>query len=115
MVFVEFGTIVLQASKKFDTHPLTAMRILIQKNELLDMEAKCAPMDVSRVLKGQYADLDRDILEFIGFVRNERLPVTLSLIQTLALLLAKVRQQYYFRASLGWVAKFLRRTGVRHI
>ena len=44
------------------------------------MEARGAPVDVSRVIKGRYPDVERDVLEFNGFVRNERLPFTLSLI-----------------------------------
>ena len=75
------------------------------------MEAQGTPVEVARVLKGRYSDVERDVLEFIGFVRNERLPVTLSLIQTRALLSAEVRQHNNFKASRGWVAKFLRRTG----
>ena len=111
--FVQSGYSVPQAAKKFDVHPRTVMRILVQKNELYDMEAQGAPVDVTRVLKGRYPDVERDVLEFIGFIRKERLPVTLSLIQTRALLSAEVRQHNDFKASRGWVAKFLRRTGVQ--
>ena len=53
------------------------------------------------------------MLEFIGFVCYERLPVVLSLIQVRALLSAEVRQHNNFKGSCGWVAKFLRPTGVQ--
>ena len=76
------------------------------------MEVQRTPVDVGRVLKGRYPDVEQDVLEFIGFVRNERFPITLILIQTRVLLSAKLRQHNNFKASIGCVAKFLRRTGV---
>ena len=111
--FLEFGYSVPQASKKFVVHLRTVMRILVQKIELYDMEAQGAPVDLARVLKGRYPDVERGTLEFIGFVRNERLPVTLILIQTHAQLLAEVHQHNNFRAFCGCNAKFLRHTAVQ--
>ena len=43
--FVESGYSMSQASKKFDVHPRTVMRILVQKNELYDMEAQGASVE----------------------------------------------------------------------
>ena len=111
--FVESGYSVPQASMKFDVQSRIFMRILVQKNELYDMEAQGAPVDVAGVLKGRYPDIERDVLEFIGFVRNERLPVTLSLIRTRPLLSGGVCQHNDFKAARGWVAKFLRCTRVQ--
>ena len=111
--FAEYGYNVSQASKKFNVHPRIIMGILVQKNELYDMEAQGTLVEVARVLKGRYPDVERYVLEFIRFVRNERLPVTLSLIQTRALLSAEVCQHNNFEASREWVGKFLRRNGVQ--
>ena len=69
--FLESGYSVPQASKIFDVHPQFIMRLLVQKNEIYYVEAQGAPVDMARVLKRQYQDVKRDVLEFIGFVRNE--------------------------------------------
>ena len=111
---MESGYSVHQASTKFEAHPRTAMRILVQKKELYDMEAQGATVGVARVLNGRYPDVEGDVLEFIRFVQNERPQFTLSLIQTRALLPIEVRQENDFKVSRGWIAKFSLYTGFNH-
>ena len=83
------------------------MRILVQKNELYDMEAHGTPVEVAPCLNRGYPDVERDVLGFIEFFRNERLLVPLSFIQIRALLSAEVCQHNDFKESRGWAAKFL--------
>ena len=69
------------------------------------MEGQDTALDKAWILKEPYLDAERDVLEFIELIRSERLPVTLSLIQTRVILSAKLHQNNDFKAFRGWVAK----------
>ena len=62
------------------------------------------PIDISRPLRAKYTYIEPDILRFLRFVRSKRLPVTMSLTPTSALMESEIHQILLFKTSLGWIS-----------
>ena len=91
----------------------TIGRIWANRADLLEMEKNLLPSDVKRSLKPAFPEIEAEVKRFIQYARLQRLPVTKSQIQAMALKAARDNGNAQFKASNGWVEKFLRRARIQ--
>ena len=94
-------------------HRKTVKNVLLNRTKLLADEAKGIPSTIKRPLRARFPDVEADVLEFIKFVRSERLPVTSYHVKARALRAATKFNDNSFRASNGWLQKFIRRSAIQ--
>lgn len=97
----------------FDVHSRTVTRILRDKEKLLALDANRVPLTVQRKTYATYPAIDSEVQNFISFARSERLPVSFRMIQDRALLAAQRLGIPNFKASPGWIQRFLRRSPIQ--
>ena len=91
----------------------TVRKILARREKLLVDEAKGIPMYVKRPLCAKYPDIEADVINFIEFVRSERLPVMICHIKAHALRTALNNNHSEFRASNVSLQKYIRRSAIQ--
>ena len=64
-------------------------------------------------LKSRHPEIEKDVIETVTWLRSQRAPVTLSLIVQTALESAEAHNFNEFKASRGWLEKFLRRNRIQ--
>ena len=92
----------------------TAKNIFNNRDKWVNLEISGTPMGIRRALYAKFKPIDDEVLNFINFVRSERLPVTKSHIQACARQAATNLSLSEFKASNGWLQNFLRRSGVQY-
>ena len=102
-----------QTAEKFGLSKRTVRRIRDNQSNYLAVEASGAHINSHRPLKARYPVIDQGVFEFAAFLRDQRIPVSLGLLQTRARMIAEKHNISAFRASRGWISRFLRRTGVQ--
>eukprot|EP00171_Calliarthron_tuberculosum_P010629 IDg10629t1 len=92
----------LQDSKKYGISKRTVERILGARATLIEMDKSGVPRNTCGPLKAQYTEIEQAVSGFIGFVRSQRLPAAMSLIQERARLSAEQLRVVLFKESCGW-------------
>ena len=100
-------------SRKFNCRRKTITRINSKKSELQAMDRNRVNLTVKKLLKTKFPEIEDHVVNFITFTRNQRLPVTMSLIQERAKMIAESLGIMNFAASRGWLDKFLRRSPIQ--
>ena len=88
-------------------------RIEADKGQLLSMDKNKVRFSVQRCIALKYPEIEERVIEFISLARSQRLPVSMRLIRERALMTAESLKINSFKASPGWLEKFLRRTSVQ--
>ena len=70
-------------------------------------------MTVQRYLYAKHPVIEQRITEFVEFAREQRLPVSKTLIQERARMIARNLGLESFKASNGWFSRYLRRSNVQ--
>eukprot|EP00171_Calliarthron_tuberculosum_P023727 IDg23727t1 len=97
--FIDKENSIKQAADKYSVSTRTVRRIVNARTTLVEMDSAGSPIGVRRPLKGRLPGVECAVTEFIGFVRSQRLPVTLNLIQERARLSAEQQGIDSFKAS----------------
>ena len=94
-------------------HRKTVGNIWKNREALLNKEKRNACATVKRPLKAQYPLIEAKVLDFVVYARSQRYPVTSSQIKEYALRAAEQGNETRFRASNGWLQRFLRRSSIQ--
>lgn len=101
-----------QTAEKYGISKWTARRIVNACTTLVEMDNSGSPIGVRRPLKGRIPDVECAVTEFVGFVRSQCLHITLNIIQERDRLSAEQQGITSFKASRGWVHRFIWRSGI---
>ena len=77
-----------------------------------DLRSTTCP-SLRRALRSRNLEIEKDVIETVTRLRSQHAPVTMSLIMKRALESAQTHNLNEFKASRGWLEKFLRRNKVR--
>ena len=88
-------------------------RIESPKERLLSMDTNNVPLSLQRCTAPKHPEIDAQVIQFISFARTQRLTVSMKLIRERARITAEELNITSFKASPGWLQKFLRRSPVQ--
>ena len=77
------------------------------------MDRNRVPICISGTLHAKYPALESRVTEFIEFASDQRMPVSMNLIQEHTKMTANITGITSFKASNGWLNQFLRRSTVQ--
>ena len=101
-----------QTSQKFKIGKRTVARIAKNREMLLSLDESRACLSGKRPFQPKHPEVEKRVTSFITFVRQQRLPVTLSLLRTRAKMAAGELGIYDFKASDGWIRRYRKRHGL---
>ncbi len=84
------------------------------KSQILEDFEAGGPTCVRKKYKAKHPAVDDGVSEFVSFIRSQRLLVSMRMIQERALSIAEYAGIADFKASSGWLQKFLRRSGTQN-
>jgi len=99
--------------KQFGIAEIVIRRIVTNKKTWVQQVRYGIDLSYQRTPKLMYPMVDEKLTEFVYILRNYRIPVTLSLIQTRARQVAMELDIPQFKASRGYIKKYLRRSKER--
>ena len=113
LYFLDRGLSRREVQSKFQIPSRTVTRICKMRVQLQQLDSNGASLSLRRLPRSMYPDVEQDVVAFITYVRSQRMPVTLELLRARAIQSARQHRHDSFRASNGWIEKFLRRSPVQ--
>ena len=112
ILLAETGTTRQQILDECSISPRTFRRIVHKKEVLQSHAKKGRPLTIMKELYGRYPEVDTEVEAFVSYARSLGLPVTRELMQERALPAAVTRGITTFKASNGYIEKFMKRAGI---
>ena len=109
---IEKGQKIRTVCTRFNLDERVARRIGKSSTLIRDQVQNGAPINGKRPAKPKYLQIEEKTMMFVEFLRSQRLPVSLGIIQQRARMIANELGMTEFKASRGWVEKFVYRNGV---
>ena len=75
-------------------------------NSILDNGAS---EEIKKLRKPDYPIIDEEVMKFVRWLRSQRMPVSMAIIQEKARMVSQGSQVPDFKASVGWMHRFLKR------
>ena len=100
---LDTGVTLAQIQTKFDIHGRTFQRIKKNREAICAMDRNRVPISTSGTLYANYYALESRVTEFTKFALDQRMPVSMHLIQERAELTADIMDITLFKASNGWL------------
>ena len=110
---LDTGVTPAEIQTKFDIHERTLQRIKRNREAISAMDRNRVPIYTSWTLQAKHPALESRVTEFIEFARDQRMPVSMHLIQERAKITADIMGITSFNAFNGWLNRFLRRSTVQ--
>ena len=82
-------------------------------NRILQQGSLRTSHGVKRQLYARYPEIDAELMEFLQFARSQRLPISRTILQQRARIAAERLNVSEFKASNGYIDRFLRRNPVQ--
>ena len=98
---------------EFEISHSTIYRLEANREKLVAMDKNRVSVTVQRYLYANHPVIEQRVTEFVEFAREQRLPVSKTLIQERARMIARNLGLESFKASNGWFSRYLRRSNVQ--
>ena len=103
----------VQIQSKFKISPRTFYRILESEENLRELDSNGESVYSKGTPHPKHPELESRVTEFVAFARNNRMPVSKSLIEERAVMTAEMLGITVFKASNGWLERYLRRSSIQ--
>ena len=111
--YIKKKQIYTEIEMRFGVSCLTIARVKNAEAQIEAQELKSCPYSGKRQLYANYPEIDAKLIEFMQFARSQRLPVSRSILRERARMAAESSSITAFKASNGYMQRFLRRNHIQ--